>query len=391
MGNNISGNDLCFGCRACEKSCGKNAIVMSLDEEGFLRPTLDEEKCVECGLCLRSCPVVHGEDIKRSSLKVYAAQAKDEDILMKSSSGGMISVIADFVLSNNGVVFGAAYDENLNVRHVKAESVAELEGMRGSKYFQSDTCDTYVSVKQELKNGRLVYYTGTPCQIAGLRLFLRKEYSNLVTSDLICHGTPSSKIFHLFLKQMEKERFCRIVDYHFRDKRKGWGCSSSSSSSMRFNRFRTEIMRDYNMEAYFSAFIKGHITRMDCYKCKFCTPNRVGDITIADYWGIEEQHPEFPGNYKLGVSLVLVNTQNGANLWDAVKAKLRFCESSVEQIMKTDNKNYYMATPKPKEREMSYREAFSDFKKFRRRYMYVGWLKYNLRILYNNIKKWKTN
>ena len=387
MGNNITQNKLCFGCRACEQICGRNVIEMIENKEGFLYASVNNQLCVDCGLCLKVCPTMHADELKHKHSDVFAAQVKDKQILEKSSSGGMFSVISKYVFDKKGVVFGAAYDKNLNLYHIMATSEAELEKMRGSKYFQSDTANTYHEVKNILKNGRLVYYTGTPCQIAGLRLFLKKEYSNLITSDLICHGTPSSKMFHLFLNQMEKERFCKITDYKFRDKRKGWGCSSSSSSSVRFNIWHSEINKDYNMEAYFNAFINGHITRMDCYKCKFCTPERVGDITIADYWGIQEQHPEFPGNYKLGVSLVCINTETGKNIWNAIKDNVQYCESSVSNVMQTDNKNFYRPTPFPKERETAYDDAFLDFKIFRAKYMCEGWIKYTLRNIYHKFVK----
>lgn len=385
--DNILNNELCFGCRACECICSHNAIMMNEDKDGFLRPSVNTNTCVDCGLCIQACPTIHFDDLKHNVRFVYAAQAKDLNLLRESSSGGMFSIVAHYVIDNDGVVFGAAYDQNLNLRHIRAESKSDLAKMRGSKYFQSDTSKTYHEVKAILKEGRIVYYTGTPCQIAGLRLYLRKEYPNLITSDLICHGTPSSKMFHLFLNQMEKERFCKITDYKFRDKRKGWGCASSSSSSVRFNFWHTEINKDYNMESYFKAFINGHITRMDCYECKYCTPERVGDITIADYWGIQEQHPDFPGDYKLGVSLVCVNTENGINIWNAVKGSLLFCESSVSNVILTDNKNFYRTTPCPKDRETSYDEAFADFLKFRRRYMHDSWLKYTLRNIYHKFIK----
>lgn len=382
--NNISENNICFGCRACEFSCNKKAISIVEDKEGFLRPTIDNSVCNNCGLCIKVCPAIQGNNIKHSEGQIYAAQLKDSELLFKSSSGGIFSAIANYILERKGVVFGPAFDDNLNLKHVAIECKEELVRLRGSKYIQSDTSDSYIKVKNLLSENRLVYYTGTPCQVAGLRMFLKKEYENLITSDLICHGVPSGKIFKKFVSQMEKEKICRIINYNFRDKRKGWGCNSSSSF-IRMSFIKGEIKYDINMEAYFNAFIKGHINRMDCYKCIFCTPQRVGDITLADYWDIEHVHPDFPADIKKGVSLVSVNSNKGKEMWNKISSSIIFIHSTKENVLKTCNWNFHSQTILPPERMDSYERAFNYFKAFRRNYVKNGLIIYNLKSIYKKL------
>lgn len=381
---NISENLICFGCRACEKSCNKKAISMREDKEGFLRPFISHSQCNNCGLYLKVCPAINGDTIKHNDGKIYAAQVKDKDLLFKSSSGGIFSAIANYTFENKGVVFGPTFDDKMNLAHIAIESTEELVKLRGSKYIQSDTADSYEKVKNYLINNRLVYFTGTPCQIAGLRMFLKKDYKNLITSDLICHGTPSQKIFKRFVKQMEQEKQCKIVNYFFRDKRKGWGCNSYAKF-IRFGLFKGEIKYDINMEAYFNAFIKGHINRIDCYQCKFCTPQRVGDITLADYWSIDNVHPDFPEDIKKGISLISVNSEKGEKVWNIISPNITYVLSSKENVLKTCNWNFHSATILPPERTDSYERAFKDFKKFRRNYVKNGLFIYNLKSIYKKI------
>ena len=386
MANILSTEHLCLECRACEQICSKHAISMQENAEGFSYPKIDMDKCVDCGLCVKVCPAIHADDIKSNSCDVYAAQLKDKTILKKSSSGGVFSLIAEHVINSGGIVFGAAWDEHLQLRHIGVDTIDALQKLRGSKYVHSDIGDTFVQARGNLKSGRLVYFTGTPCQIAGLKLFLRKDYTNLITSDLVCHGTPSQKLFNLFVKGIEKDRNVRLIDYQFRDKKVfGWSCSSSSSSINRKTGKKKYLFYDRNMVGYFQAFIKGHITREDCYKCPFACPERVSDITLADYWDISSHHPGFP-NRREGVSLILINSTKGRNLLDLLEKNVILCKSTLASALKTSNHNLKAPTPRPSERDNAYTEAFSNFESFRDKYAAMARSEDYYRKVYRNNK-----
>lgn len=359
---------------------------MTADMDGFAYPKVKENLCVDCGLCLKVCPMINAEEVKLQTGKIYAAQLKNSSILRKSSSGGVFSLIANHVLQKGGVVFGAAWNDNLQLHHIGVETQGGLSKLRGSKYVHSDIGNTYKEALEYLKVGRWVYFTGTPCQIAGLKLFLRKDYPTLITSDLVCHGTPSQKMFNMFVKQMENEQGVQVVDYQFRDKRIfGWSCSSSSSFSRNIKTGKTKYhFYDKNMVAYFQAFIKGHITREDCYQCPFACPQRVGDITLADYWDVSQHHPEMP-NHRDGVSMVIINTNKGKDIFDSELDKIVLIESTIEKAMATSNHNLKAPTPRPAERDRAYERAFANFLSFRDLYASYGRPeKYYKRVYRNN-------
>ena len=214
----------CCGCTACMSICPKQAITMISDEEGFLYPSINQELCIECDLCKQVCPF---SDNYRTSGNydqplVYAAKHKDDKVRMNSSSGGMFTAISDYILDNDGVIYGAAFDENLVVRHQKAETAEDRNKFRGSKYVQSNLNGIFGDIKNELKKGRTVLFTGTPCQNAGLRAFLNKSYDNLYLCDIVCHGTPSPLMFENYIKYCERKNKSSIKEYYCRFKGKGW-------------------------------------------------------------------------------------------------------------------------------------------------------------------------
>ena len=224
----VTGNkDYCCGCRACEQTCHAAALSMKPDGEGFLYPVFDEARCVDCGLCERVCPMGDPLLPVDEPAEVYAAKSRSEKLCMSSSSGGLFSEIALHVLEKSGAVFGAAFAEDGSVRHVSIESADDLGLLRGSKYVQSDIGDCYSRVREFLKAGRWVYFVGTPCQVAGLRKFLRKEYDRLLTSDLVCHGVPSQKMFAAYKDWEERRHGGKIREFSFRNL-KGWGHSKIS-------------------------------------------------------------------------------------------------------------------------------------------------------------------
>lgn len=341
---------------------------MEADDEGFLYPMIDADKCVNCGLCNKVCPIEAGNNLVTHPLEVFAAQCHDADILRNSSSGGIFSLIAAYVFERGGVVYGAAFDGEMYLRHVRITEKEQLCDLRGSKYVQSDIANTYVQAKADLKNGLFVYFTGTPCQVQGLKLFLRKDYNNLLTTDLVCHGTPSYKIFANTMHYIEEKKHGKIFRYFFRDKKVGgWSCSSSSSS---FRRFRDNkevfLPRSNDMSAYYNAFISGSMMRYVCYRCPFANVHRPGDITLADCWGINKIVPDFP-NMQKGVSTVLVNTQKGRSVWEAVSNKTVYRFISEADAVE-NNANLHHASPLAKGRSTCYGLAFNNYDKFLNEY-----------------------
>ncbi len=375
---------LCCGCRACEYICTFGAITMQTDEEGFLYPFIDLEKCTKCGLCAKVCSITNADTVLYKEGIVYAARNNDVDIVKRSSSGGIFSLIADYVIDIlGGVVYGAAFDDNFNLSLVRITQKNELIKLRGSKYLQANTNDTFKQVKNDLKIGNYVYYTGTPCQIAGLRLFLGKDSSKLITSDLICHGVPSQALFSNCIKKIEEEKGGKIINYSFRDKTtSGWACSSSSSTYVKGRSLR-KLAYNSNMQAYFNSFISRATLQYACYSCPFRRKERAGDLTLADYWSIRKDHPDFP-NIQDGVSLVILNTDKAITLWEKIAKKAFVVKSEI---------NFAFGTNKPANelehinsiRKTSYNLAFHNYKKFKTTFLKDGWkfkmktlIKYNL-------------
>ena len=212
----------CCGCTACFAACPKRCITMRSDEEGFLYPEIDKEACIECGLCERVCPFDRPTYANTSAPQVYASYVKDENQQVQSSSGGLFYAVSRWVIGQGGIVYGAAFDELFRLRHTGAETLEELRPLRGSKYLQSDLRDTFREIRAHLKAGRWVYFTGTGCQVAGLKAFLQREHATLVTSDLVCHGTPSQQLFDWHLDYLRQKEKGEITFYSFRDIG-GWG------------------------------------------------------------------------------------------------------------------------------------------------------------------------
>ena len=357
---------LCSECEACLQACPKGAIKICMDTEGFGYPVVSQDVCINCGICLKVCPMLHANEIKHAkSTFVYAVQSKDSATLFKSSSGGVFSILAHFVLEKNGVVYGAAWDKDMVVKHIGVETEKELENLRGSKYIHSNTTDVFIEIKKHLINGRWVLFTGTPCQVAGLRLFLRNDYSELITADIVCHGTPSQNIFDLFINNFKKEHNAIIKHYSFRDKKiMGWSTTSTSYVIDKKSGKEKYIYYDKNLRAYFNAFIRGYISRNDCYCCPFACPERVSDITLADYWDVNKHHPEIT-NLNKGVSLVLLNTEKGKNVFESLKDRMLVWNSTLQNALDTTNNNLKYPTSRPIERETSYIHAFDDYISFR--------------------------
>lgn len=299
----LASHALCTGCTSCANSCSHAAIRMQTDGEGFLYPVIDKEICVKCGLCMKRCPVVVPVESKnRKEPVAYAAWSYKDRIV--SSSGGAFSAFARSVLKNKGIVWGAAFDAGLKCRHSEANTLDTLIKLRGSKYVQSDLGMSFSHIKKDLKQGREVLFCGTSCQIAGLYAYLQKDYANLLTLDLVCHGVPSNAIFQAYLSKLGQRIGTDVDDFEFRN-RDGWGKSS-------FAVVRGKYRALYGVDnLYMRAFDKAALLRPSCYSCPYTRLPRIGDCTLADFWGIGQHGKPFKHNVLKGVSLILVNNEKG--------------------------------------------------------------------------------
>ncbi len=296
--------NLCTGCGACYNICPKNAIEMKADKDGFLQPVIDDEKCINCGLCASICPQL-SENVKFNQVRhAYGIKCKD-NVRNKCSSGGAFGAIARWAISEGGVVFGAAYtDDFKGLVHVAAKDEETLQKLYKSKYFQSDTNISFREVKNLLENTRApVVFAGCPCQVSGLKSYLRKEYKNLVTIDILCHGVVSPAVYKQFIEEFFGDVDSPISNVDFRSKRFGWACNVLVEA-----KDGTERVSPYKGD-YFNSFLWGYSQRNACFECKYARPERVADITLGDFWGIDGILPKM--NDKKGVSLMLSNTEIG--------------------------------------------------------------------------------
>lgn len=357
-------SDKCTGCRACEQICPQKCITMKEDQEGFLYPSIDKEKCIGCGLCQKSCHMLNEIDRKDyfSEPEVYAMKPKDENIAIQSTSGGMFAIIAKYIFDKKGIVYGCEFDDELNARHIRIDNENDLHRLRGSKYVASNTLDTYSRVKKDLEDKNVVLYSGTGCQVAGLKSFLKKDYENLITVDLVCHGVPSQKIFSKYINWLENKLKDKVKKYDFRSKGKTrWG--GGFTAKVETNSGKVKYLKA-DFDPYYSAFLDGKIYRESCYECKYANSERISDFTIADFWGIEKLKNKFYSDK--GVSLVLINNVKAQKilleLKDIVLEKMTIEEASIK------NPNLKKPTERKFERDFIYKNL-ENFDKCAKEYM----------------------
>ena len=323
----IKSKEDCCGCYACNNICPKQCITMKTDNEGFWYPKIDKNKCINCNLCEKVCPIIN--PVKRVDSKkiAYASMNKDEQVRMKSSSGGIFSILAEYIIKNNGVVYGAGFDEDFNIKHKRILYSTDLDLLRGSKYVQSSIGDIYKQVKNDLESNRQVLFTGTPCQVEGLRSYLRKEYVNLITMDFICHGVPSPLVWKKYLEEIKKSKQENIKNIYFRNKDIGWKVFSLKII------FDEKIYsNNLNNDLFMKGFLQDVYLRPSCYSCKFKKINRISDITVADFWGIENILPKMDDDK--GTSLIVVHSEKGKQLFDKLSEKMILNEVDLNEAIK---------------------------------------------------------
>lgn len=338
----IDDKSKCCGCYACFNICPKNAITMCEDEYGFKYPKIDKNKCINCGLCEQVCPTKNKNEIENEP-KAYASYNLDEEIRMQSSSGGIFSLIAESILEENGIVFGAKFNEKFEVEHDFIERKEELYKFRGSKYVQSSIGVTYKKAKEFLEKDRYVLFTGTPCQVEGLKAYLKKDYDKLYTQDIICHGVPSPKIWKKYLEYRKKQDKEEPVQINFRQKDFGWNLFALL---LQYNNSAYKI--NHNDDLFMQAFLRNTILRDSCYACNFKKKNRISDITLADFWGIHKILPDMNDNK--GISLVIINSEKGNKIFEKIKDKIKYEKINLEEAINF-NQSMICSVKKPKHRK----------------------------------------
>lgn len=300
----------CCGCKSCEQVCPVRAISMENDEEGFWYPQVDLKTCIDCEKCKKTCPEINPCKVSEKS-EAYAAYRKNLDLRLKSQSGGLFSVFAEKVILDGGVVFGAAFDTQWRVIHKSVRCIDELYLLRGSKYVQSDICNTYQEAESFLKEGRTVLFSGTPCQIQGLKRYLDTEYDKLITIDLICHGVPSPEIWNAYLEEFVGKN--NILKFQQKDKKRKNAIVYTLKSGK-------EKVEAYEENLYSKGFYKDLFLRPSCHQCSFKGIERASDITLGDFWGIDRLLPEFGDRY--GVSSAIIHTGKGKKIYQEIRNEI---------------------------------------------------------------------
>lgn len=356
----------CCGCTACAAVCTRNAITMKPDVLGFLYPVVDKDKCTNCGLCEKVCAFNNSYD-KSLNLQqpiAYGARHKDMDEVATSRSGAAFIAISDYILENGGVVYGAGYTDHFRVVHKRATTRAERNEFKGSKYVQSDLTGIFRQVKEDLRNGLTVLFSGTPCQTAGLHSYVGpKLRANLFLVDIVCHGVPAPYVWRDYLNYIEKKKKSTICSVNFRDKNKfGWAAHRES--------FKFAENKDTDADTYTYAFCIHIMLRHSCGTCKYANLQRPSDITIADFWGWEKTDPKINADDK-GLSLILCNTNKGQEIFDTIKEDMTYVKAELKNCMQPNLQ--YPTKPHPKRMAFEHDYEKKGFEFVMKKYGNLGW------------------
>lgn len=354
----------CTGCASCMNTCSRNAISLEEGENGFRYPVIDVERCIQCGACSESCPEL--TPLKKSNFyraKAYAAVNRDSQSLTKGSSGSVFMEIGLEVLSRGGVVYGCAWECDKKVSHICISEKESINKVLKSKYLQSDIGYCYRDVKEKLNLGKEVVFSGTPCQIAGLKKYLRKDYSNLLCVDVVCHGVPNQHVFSDFIDCLEKREKGRVTNYCFREKSRALG---NYSTSYLVGTKRKIIQ--WTLISYGYLFMYNYLSRESCYQCQYANIDRISDITLGDFWGIDHLDKSFDS--ATGVSAVIVNSDKGARIFCQIREKFIVKEFDYKDVY-DNNEQLRKPSIKPSDWEdgwKAYRKSgYSAFEKLYRK------------------------
>lgn len=324
----LAKKELCTGCSACVSACKLNCIEMVEDVDGFSYPKINYKKCVNCMECVNHCPICNNNPNPFSNVEAYAAFTKNDKLRQDSSSGGIFSELAIEILRKGGIVFGAAYDSEFNIIHTYIETEDQLYRLRGAKYAQSSLNECFCKVENLLKQKRIVLFSGTPCQITGLKSFLRIEYEGLLCVDFVCHGVSSPKVWNSFVKYRKNidNDGKYPISINMRSKDTGW---SKYKYSNKFQ-YKDKEWKSLSSESiYMKLFVKNYINRLSCENCSSKGFNRASDITLGDFWGIWEIYPDLDDN--CGTSLLLLNSKKGKYYFNNIKERLKFKAVSLQE------------------------------------------------------------
>ena len=346
---NITEKKNCSGCTACVSSCPKNCIKMKMDEEGFLYPEINSKECIDCGLCSAVCPIQNPVPEKETSQKAYILQYKDEIIRKDSTAGGAFTAIAAVIIQKGGVVFGAAYDENFHVRHEYVETIEEIGKFRNSKYVQSDLGDCFRQAKKFLEDDRWVCFSGTPCQIEGLKSFLRKPYEKLVLVDVVCHGVPSPLIWEKYLEYQGLIED-KPENIRFRDKYYGYKYSTMSIIRDGKNIYHAGSQLDPMLRAFFSDICD----RPVCYDCMFKKRYRVSDMTIWDGYTVSEFDKKMDDDR--GTTYLLCHSEKGNDIFQQMTEFIKYKEVLPDDLIK-GSKEMFFSVEMNKKRKQFFEDA----------------------------------
>lgn len=331
----------CCGCGACENICPKNAVTMEEDEYGYLFPQINSALCIRCNSCVRVCGYKK-DNQGLVPIRSYGVINTSKETIMNSASGGAFSALAEEVLDDGGVVFGCCsnyVDGKIHPEHIMITQSQELPLLQGSKYVQSRIGLIYRKVKESLKSGKTVLFSGTPCQIDALYSFLgSRDSEKLYTVDIICHGVPNARLFQDYIQQVEEKHKISVEQFYARDKSKGWGSFEYAIDYRDTSGTAGRISKFARCSSYYWLFLNGVIYRENCYSCKYACSKRISDITIGDYWGIMQEHPEVNSDRHFhpqnGVSCVMINTERGAELFEKAKNRFKTVESEFNKIQR---------------------------------------------------------
>lgn len=339
----ISEKKDCCGCEGCYNVCPIKCISMEYDEEGFRFPSVDKKKCIKCDLCENVCPIINKSIKNVEYIKGYAAMNTDDTARLKSSSGGVFSLLAQEIIELGGIVVGVSMSPDCKVaQHTIVDSKENLELLLGSKYLQSNVGNSYQKIKNELNNEKTVLFSGTPCQVAALHSYLGKEYENLICIDLICHGVPSPGLWEKNVEYIENKTKAALKNVNFR-------CKKEQINSEYGVLYQNIFYKPKDEDSYFRMFMKEYSLRLSCYDCKFKGISRISDITLGDFWGINDFCPDMDDGK--GVSLVVIQSIKGEELFNRIKYHLKIKKVNIEKVFERHNEAMIKSSKLPIDRE----------------------------------------